>query len=195
MYFGEYAANKVSGPDDKIDAEHANPFGSALSEAAFLTGAERNSDFLLSNSYAPLFNLVGGTHWTHNMIDFNPGHVCLTANYMVQKLFGNFQAENYIGFEGDLPENVYLSVEADDKRIIIKLVNANADDLPVAFDLTEGDSKAAKVCRLHHDDLAARNELPFEGAAVYHVQIEEKEIDLNSYVCPGNTLDVIVISR
>ena len=31
--------------------------------------------------------------------------------------------------------------------------------------------------------------------AAYHVQIEEKEVDLNSYVCPANTLDVIVVSR
>lgn len=129
------------------------------------------------------------------MIDFNPGNVCLTANYMVQKLFGNFQAENHIGFEGELPENVYLSTEADAEMIIIKLVNANAEDISVGFDLAGADCVAAKVCRLHHEDLAARNELPFEGEAVYHVQIEEKEVDLNSYVCPANTLDVIVVSR
>lgn len=195
LYFGEYAANNLSAPEGKVDAEHANSFGSALSEAAFLTGAERNGDFLLSVSYAPLLNLIGGTHWTHNMIDFNPGNVCLTANYMVQKLFGNFQAENYIGFEGELPENVYLSTEADAEMIIIKLVNANAEDLSVGFDLAGAEGTAAKVCRLHHEDLAARNELPFEGEAAYHVQIEEKEVDLNSYVCPANTLDVIVVSR
>ena len=129
------------------------------------------------------------------MIDFNPGNVCLTANYMVQKLFGNFQAENYIGFEGELPENVYLSTEADAEKIIIKLVNANAEDISVGFDLAGADCTAVKVCRLHHEDLAARNELPFEGEAAYHVQIEEKEVDLNSYVCPANTLDVIVVSR
>ncbi|MBR2842830.1 MAG: hypothetical protein IKF06_06090, partial [Lachnospiraceae bacterium] len=195
LYFGEYAANNLSAPEGKVDAEHANSFGSALSEAAFLTGAERNGDFLLSVSYAPLLNLIGGTHWTHNMIDFNPGNVCLTANYMVQKLFGNFQAENYIGFDGTLPENVYLSAEADDEKIIIKLVNANAEDISVGFDLAGADCTAVKVCRFHHEDLAARNELPFEGEAAYHVQIEEKEVDLNSYVCPANTLDVIVVSR
>jgi len=129
------------------------------------------------------------------MIDFNPGNVCLTANYMVQKLFGNFQAENYIGFEGELPENVYLSTEADAEKIIIKLVNANAEDLSVGFDLAGAEGTVVKVCRLHHEDLAARNELTFEGEAAYHVQIEEKEVDLNSYVCPANTLDVIVVSR
>ena len=195
LYFGEYAANKVSDPDDKIDAEHANPFGSALSEAAFLTGAERNSDFLLSNSYAPLFNLVGGTHWTHNMIDFNPGNVCLTANYMVQKLFGNFQAENYIGFEGTLPENVYCSVEADEKQIIIKLVNAGAEDLPVEWDLAGVNSNKAKVYRLHHEDLSTRNHLGFSGEPDYAVQIDEREEELSSYCCPGHALDVLVVQR
>ena len=114
---------------------------------------------------------------------------------MVQKLFGNFQAENYIGYEGTLPENVYLSAEADAEKIIIKLVNANAEDISVGFDLAGAGCAAAKVCRLHHEDLAARNELPFEGEAAYHVQIEEKEVDLNSYVCPAKTLDVIVVSR
>ena len=84
---------------------------------------------------------------------------------------------------------------ADDEKIIIKLVNANAEDISVGFDLAGADCTAVKVCRLHHEDLAARNELPFEGEAAYHVQIEEKEVDLNSYVCPANTLDVIVVSR
>lgn len=204
LYFGEYAANNLSAPEGKIDAEHANSFGSALSEAAFLTGAERNGDFLLSVSYAPLFNLIGGTHWTHNMIDFNPGEVCLTANYLVQKLFGNFQVENYIGFDGELPENVYCSVEADDEKIIIKLVNANADAVEVDFGLADetvqtDDGKAAaskaKVFRLHHDDLKARNRLAFTGAADYAVQIEEREEDLSSYRCPGRTLDVLIVKR
>ena len=206
LYFGEYAANNLSAPEGKVDAQHANSFGSALSEAAFLTGAERNGDFLLSVSYAPLFNLIGGTHWTHNMIDFNPGHVCLTANYLVQKLFGNFQAENYIGFEGGLPENVYCSVEADDEKIIIKLVNANAEEIAVDFGLPESSAGAAtatagattataNVFRLHHEDLNARNRLDFTGEADYAVQIRECEADLRNYRCPGQTLDVLIVKR
>ena len=183
LYFGEYAANNLSGPEGKIDAEHANSFGSALSEAAFLTGAER--------SYAPLFNLIGGTHWTHNMIDFNPGYVCLTANYMVQKLFGNFQAENYIGFDGELPENVYCSVEADDEQIIIKLVNANASPVEIDFGLTG----SAKIYRLHSDDLETRNDLAFTGPADYRVQIEESEEGIAPYHCAGNSFAVLIIRR
>ena len=191
LYFGEYAANNLSGPEGKIDAEHANSFGSALSEAAFLTGAERNSDFLLSTSYAPLFNLIGGTHWTHNMIDFNPGYVCLTANYMVQKLFGNFQAENYIGFDGELPENVYCSVEADAEKIIIKLVNANEEAIDIDFGLTG----TAKVYRLHSDDLETRNVLGFTGQADYRIEIEETEETITPYHLPGRSFDVVIIPR
>ena len=97
----------------------------------------------------------------------------------------------YIGFEGELPENVYCSAEADEEQIIIKLVNANAEEIEADFGLTG----TAKVFRLHQDDLAARNDLAFTGTADYHVQIEEREEDLASYRCPGQTLDVLVIRR
>lgn len=54
VFLGEYAANDVMTP------HKANTFGSALAEAAFLTGIERNSDVAAMTSYAPLFAMVDG---------------------------------------------------------------------------------------------------------------------------------------
>lgn len=65
VFLGEYAANDLSIP------HKPNTFGSALAEAAFLTGIERNSDVVAMTSYAPLFSMVDGAHWNHNLIWFN----------------------------------------------------------------------------------------------------------------------------
>ena len=42
-----------------------------MSEAAFMTGLERNADVVLMSSYAPLFAHVDAWQWTPNLIWFD----------------------------------------------------------------------------------------------------------------------------
>ena len=53
----------------------ANTWKSALGEAAFLTGCERNSDVVRMTSYAPLLAHIPAKGWAQNLIEFNPAHV------------------------------------------------------------------------------------------------------------------------
>lgn len=85
VYFGEYAANGLMA-GKMTDDVHANSFLTALSEAAFLTGVERNCDEVEMTSYAPLFNLAEAAQWPHNLIVFNPKAVMKTTNYFVQQI-------------------------------------------------------------------------------------------------------------
>ena len=83
VFAGEYAAQSVgiASPDNK------NNWECALSEAAFITGLERNAEIVQMSSYAPLFGHVEAWQWTPNMIWFDNLRSYGTPNYYVQKMF------------------------------------------------------------------------------------------------------------
>ena len=93
-------------------ASKGNAWYNALSEAAFMTGLERNADVVRMASYAPMFAKYGNTQWSAaDMIWFNNSDYVLTPNYYVQSLFSNNQG-NY-----SLPTEVKLNgIEKDDAR-------------------------------------------------------------------------------
>lgn len=77
VFLGEYASK-------------GNTWYNALSEAAFMTGLERNADVVKMASYAPMFAKYGNVQWSAaNMIWFNNDDYVLTPNYYVQSLFSN----------------------------------------------------------------------------------------------------------
>lgn len=81
VFLGEYASK-------------GNTWYNALSEAAFMTGLERNADVVRMASYAPMFAKYGNTQWSAaNMIWFNNDDYMLTPNYYVQSLFSNNQGD------------------------------------------------------------------------------------------------------
>ena len=83
IFAGEYAAQsaRVATPDNK------NNWKCALSEAAYMTGLERNADVVQMASYAPLFAHVDGWQWTPDLIWFDNLRSYGTPDYYVQKLF------------------------------------------------------------------------------------------------------------
>ena len=97
VFLGEYASK-------------GNAWYNALSEAAFMTGLERNADVVRMASYAPMFAKFGNTQWSAaDMIWFNNSDYVLTPNYYVQSLFSNNQGDYY------LPTEVKLNgIEKDD---------------------------------------------------------------------------------
>lgn len=191
VYFGEYAANGLLGmlenmsPDDlpntaAADEELANTGGmrpmnqsnqldTALGEAAFLTGVERNSDIVAMASYAPLFNLVESDQWNHNLINYNPQTLCLSTNYYVQKMFASYLGTQYLPYEGTLPENIYLSATEDEDAVYLKLVNTGGDASAITVQLP-CDAASANGEILQNDDPHVRNALDYNGEAVYTVQ-------------------------
>ena len=78
LYVGEFASNQGVG-NGNMDA--------ALSEAAFMTGMERNSDLVAMCSYAPLFENSNARNWPVNLIWLNNHKVFGRSSYYVQKLF------------------------------------------------------------------------------------------------------------
>ncbi|MFF9774619.1 alpha-L-arabinofuranosidase C-terminal domain-containing protein [Streptomyces sp. NPDC013978] len=76
VFLGEYASQ-------------GNAFKNALSEAAFMTGLERNADIVKLASYAPLLANEDYVQWSPDMIWFNNHASWNSANYETQKLFMN----------------------------------------------------------------------------------------------------------
>src|SRR5690606_35183384 len=82
IFAGEYAAQSVA----VVSPENKNSWETALAEAAFMTGLERNADVVHMTSYAPLMAHTEAWQWSPNMIWFNNLQSLATANYEVQKL-------------------------------------------------------------------------------------------------------------
>ncbi|WP_292899077.1 alpha-L-arabinofuranosidase C-terminal domain-containing protein [Microbacterium sp.] len=84
-----YDSYDRNGPDVWIGeyASRDNRFFNALSEAAFMTGLERNADVVQMASYAPLLADQSSTQWRPDLIWFDRDQVWGSANYEVQKLF------------------------------------------------------------------------------------------------------------
>ncbi|WP_460796513.1 alpha-L-arabinofuranosidase C-terminal domain-containing protein [Microbacterium sp. GXF0217] len=90
VYLGEYAAR-------------SNRLRSALAEAAFLIGVERNADVVRLASYAPLLASVGRTAWTPDLIHFDAEEVLPSSSYHVQRMFSVHRGETVLSVDADLP--------------------------------------------------------------------------------------------
>jgi alpha-L-arabinofuranosidase len=66
-------------------------FHAALTDAAFLTGLERNADLVIMSCYAPLFVNVnpGGQQWATDLIGYDTLTAFGSPSYYVQKMFYN----------------------------------------------------------------------------------------------------------
>lgn len=78
VYVGEYAVNQGVGGGNML---------AALSEAAFITGMERNSDLVTMASYAPLFENRNDREWPTNLIWLDNDQVLGRSSYWVQRMF------------------------------------------------------------------------------------------------------------
>lgn len=81
VFAGEYASRWWSG------YPRGNTLEASLSEAAYMTAMEKNSDIVKMASYAPLFARLGATQWSPDMIWFTSDSSYGSADYYVQQLF------------------------------------------------------------------------------------------------------------
>jgi len=82
VYNGEYAANEGG-----TYGQYGN-MNSALGEAVYMLGMERNSDVARMASFAPIFINANNNNWAYDMIHFNASSTFCTPSYYVQKMLG-----------------------------------------------------------------------------------------------------------
>ncbi len=165
VFAGEYAAH---------DVNLSNSLEAALAEAAMLTGMERNGDIIKLASYAPLFNRIGHSHWTPDMIWFDEDAVVLTPTYYVQKMFSDYSGTVGLVLNNQHKElrknKIYISMIKDKEgKTIIKAVNADTEDQKLELNDENGESFegcSAEVVLLNAKSGKAKEVVPTEGVTV-----------------------------
>ena len=143
VYLGEWASK-------------GNNVINALMEAAYLANVERNADVVVMSSYAPLLAKEGHTSWNPDLIYFNNKEVKPTANYFVQRAYGQNAGDKYVYSDlqasytstdgkltlqsNRLTEYIDKSVVIDSRTgdIIIKVVSLLPTETDLSIALGEG---------------------------------------------------------
>ena len=145
VFAGEYACH----PNNR-----KNNFESALSEAAFMTGFERNADIVQMCTYAPLFAHVDGWQWRPDLIWFDNMRSVRSANYYVQQLYGHNVGTNVLTtVENKAPlagqDGLYASSALDKTKNEIILKIANTSDVAKTVNYSFKGLKAAERNATH----------------------------------------------
>lgn len=163
VFAGEYAAHDH--PTGKN-----NNWRAALSEAAFMTGLERNADVVHMATYAPLLAHFDAWQWNPDLIWFDNMQLLRTPNYYVQQMYGMNAGDQVLPLEMDGKpvtgqDNLYATASLDNNtgEVILKLVNTGDKAADVKIDL-DGLGKKQKVASgyciyMQNDDLLTVNTL------------------------------------
>jgi alpha-L-arabinofuranosidase len=136
IFAGEYAAQseRIASPNNK------NNWKTAIAEASFLTGLERNADVVIMASYAPLFAHVDAWQWAPDMIWVDNLQAYGTPNYQVQKLYATNKGTDVVpvlnGEQTIAGKDGYYASATIDKvtnEVIIKISNYSATAREVVF--------------------------------------------------------------
>ena len=138
VFVGEYAVTSGYGTYGNLT--------SALAEAAFMTGLERNSDLVQMASYAPLFANVNGIQWLPDLIYYDSSRgVFGTPSYYVQELFSQNRGDVVLPAVVSGTTSLYASSSLlrSSGQIIVKVVNTNSTPLATTFNVTGVNSIAS----------------------------------------------------
>jgi alpha-N-arabinofuranosidase len=180
VFVGEYAATS----DGYGTLQTKSNIWSAVEEAGYLTGFERNGDIVAMSSYAPTFAKVNAQCWDINLIWFDSQQTVLTPSYFVQLLYSNNTGNEYIKTDlGNgktfVEKDIYESVTVDEESetIYVKLVNASGKNNTVHLDLTGYNVNKASNIYLSEDYKGACNEV-----GKTYVVPKEKELPAESKI-------------
>lgn len=165
VFAGEYACHGAG--------KKWNHFYTALLEAAFMTGMERNADIVHMATYAPLFAHVEGWQWRPDMIWYDNLNSFNTASYYVQQLFSLNKGTNVLSLTmnnkpvtGAAGQNGLFASAVWDKNqqeIIVKVVNTSDKSQPInlSFEGLKKKSKLAngKLITFESSDLLSENSI------------------------------------
>lgn len=179
IFAGEYAAQSVSAASPL----NKNNWQCAMSEAAFMTGLERNADVVNMASYAPLFANVDAWQWTPDLIWFNSLKSYGTPNYYVQQLYSLNKGTDVVPVTRDSQtvtgqDGLFASSVLDKKKgvVIVKIINTGnkAQQSDIVIKGKKGIDPKGELITLHSDDLSTVNSIdnpeniaPVSSAIVY----------------------------
>lgn len=117
-------------------------FNSALGDAAWMTGMERNSDIVIMSCSAPLFVNVnpGGMQWASDLIGYNTLSSYGSPSYYAQQMFNNNKGDEVIAIQGEgIPTQLQKLNHKD------SLASVKPKTYPGLFYVATRDSKTGTV--------------------------------------------------
>ena len=199
IFAGEYAAQS----DKTVSVKNKNNLQTAIAEAAFLTGLERNAGVVMMASYAPLFAHVDGWQWSPDLIWVDNLRSYGTPNYYVQKLYSTNKGTHVVpALWNNKPvtgrDSLYASavIDKNSNDVIIKVVNSSSSEKTTCFAL-EGVKKIiapATVTVLtgaSPDDINTADSPLTVGPILQTMNFKGKKIDLT---LKPNSLTVLRVS-
>lgn len=156
VFAGEYACHP---------GNRENSFLTALCEAAFMTGMERNADIVTLATYAPLFAHVDAWQWRPDLIWFDNLSVARTPNYYVQQMYSTNPGTNVLSLTmNNEPltgqKDLYATACLDRKtnELIIKVANTGIANRRVKMNVNglSGKHKGTAIL-LHSTEAEAKN--------------------------------------
>jgi alpha-N-arabinofuranosidase len=156
VFAGEYAAQTVATTSD----QNRNNWKSAITEAAFMTGLERNGDVVQMASYAPLLANSQAWQWKPDAIWFDNLRSYGTTDYYVQRVFASNAGTRVVPITPHVEDGLYTSAMLDERshELIVKAINYSPDTRSAEIRLMGlNPSGTAKVITLSSGDLSAEN--------------------------------------
>jgi len=198
IFAGEYAAQSVA----TVSPKNKNSWETALVEAAFMTGLERNADIVHMTSYAPLMAHVDAWQWSPNMIWFNNLEVLRTANYQVQKLFANNKGTDLLKVSANNEyltgqSGIYASAVKDSisKSVIVKIVNTKNTERKIKINVKNTVlNSQVSIITLASDQLDKENTFSNPAALLPKTDIRTLDSDLLTVTLPKNSVLVVRVS-
>lgn len=146
VFAGEYAAHD---PEINIADVSKNNWKAAISEAAFLTGVERNADVVALSSYAPLFARVGYTQWAPDLIWMDESTSWGTPSYYVQQLFAQYRGAYNLDLGTQAAalreQGIYCNAcRMENGDTVVKLVNTTDRAVTVSLEDETGTERTVK---------------------------------------------------
>ena len=107
------------------DTVTKNNIWSAIENASFLMGVERNGDLVQMTSYETALEKINAQTSDTSLMWFDSHRLLLTPDYYMQMLFSNNVGTHYVEVNDEEIDGVYRSVtvDTDEKVVYVKLVN------------------------------------------------------------------------
>lgn len=173
-------------------------FGAALSDAAWMTGMERNSDIVIMSSYAPLLVNLNplALQWVPDLIGYNAMESYGSPSYYALVLFGEYHGDQIPQTEqtGNDPKFFY-SVTRDSikNELYLKLINTSSTPQPVDIQIDGAHhvSRVADAVTLSAKTTAATNS-PRHPKNIVPVESRFDRASANfTYTLPGYSIQVL----
>ena len=148
IFVGEWASQDIDQPWARPETKGPTPtLNSALGDAAWMTGMERNSDLVILSAYAPLLVNVnpGGRQWAVNLIGYDALTNYGSPSYYAQAMFAANHGDTILPATLTGTARLTYSVTRDSKSgmVYVKMVNTSAQSQAARITLDGVTSVAA----------------------------------------------------